>query len=143
LGLPISPAVRLSPKAAYFVTLSVRGVNVTLNAHVACRACASLAAQLTCVVPSGNDAPDAGVHVTDTGVAPPVTVGAESETGCEAPVIPVTVTSAGHAICGAVEAGGGSGPFGPEPQAAASVSVVAAIQRRVTLGSMFKVYHLA
>jgi len=35
--------------------------------HVACRFAESVAVQLTFVVPTGNSAPDAGVHATVTG----------------------------------------------------------------------------
>ena len=73
-SLPFCPSVRLSPNATNFVTLTSIGVNVTLNEHWACRDAASTAVHDTAVVPTLNGLPDAGVHVTVTGVAPPVTV---------------------------------------------------------------------
>jgi hypothetical protein len=51
--------------------------NVTLNEHVACRDCASLATQLTEVVPSGKLAPELGEQIVTTGVAPSLTIGIE------------------------------------------------------------------
>ena len=97
-----------------------------MNAHAAWRAVASLAVQLTDVVPSGKDDPELCVHVTFTGAAPPVTVGAGNVTGCSLPVMPGTVRSAGHAICGAVVVG----PIGPFDPQAASSSVAAPNQPR-------------
>ena len=54
---------------------SAKPVSVTLNEHAAARAWASLAAQLTAVVPRGNADPGAGLQVTVTGAAPPVSGG--------------------------------------------------------------------
>jgi len=50
--------------------------NVTLNEQAARRAIASVAAQLTVVVPSGKLAPEAGEQVVVIGAWPSVTVGA-------------------------------------------------------------------
>src|SRR3954451_20398254 len=74
-GRPTSPSVRLSPNASYFVAAMVKPDRVTLNEQDAWRDCASLAAQVTDVVPSGKDEPDARVQLVVTGGAPPVTVG--------------------------------------------------------------------
>jgi len=57
------------------VTAIASRVIITLNEQVAWRDCASVAAQLTEVVPKGKDAPEAGVQVVVTGSAPPVTAG--------------------------------------------------------------------
>src|ERR1051325_8949282 len=64
LGRPVSPSVRLSPNASYFVTLSESAFKMTLNVHDAWRDIASVAWQLTGVVPSGKLVPDAGEHTT-------------------------------------------------------------------------------
>ena len=66
-GTAFSPAVKLSPNASIFRIGMLIPLSVTLNEHVACRACASLAVQLTAVVPSGKLAPDKGEHVVLTG----------------------------------------------------------------------------
>jgi len=76
-GSAFSPAVKLSPNASILRIEMLIPLSVTLNEHVACRVCTSLAAQLTVVVPRGKLAPDAGVHVVLTGGAPAVTAGAE------------------------------------------------------------------
>jgi hypothetical protein len=65
----------LSPNASNLAAPSAKPVSVTVKEHVAWRVCASFAAHATVVVPSGKAAPDSGVHVTVTGVAPPVTCG--------------------------------------------------------------------
>jgi hypothetical protein len=49
---------------------------LTVNVHCAVRELASVAVHDTVVAPVENVAPDAGVHVVDTGCAPPVTDGA-------------------------------------------------------------------
>lgn len=66
----------LSPKALNLVTAS-RGdeVTVTLNVQEAVLCWASVAAQLTAVVPTTNLEPLAGVQTTVTGGAPSVTTG--------------------------------------------------------------------
>jgi hypothetical protein len=71
---PFSPSVKLSPNATYFVTLISCDVSVTLNAHCACRELASTAVQDTAVVPTLNELPEGGVHVTVIGDVPPLTV---------------------------------------------------------------------
>src|SRR4051794_23528785 len=109
-------------------------LTVTLNEHVACRACASFAAQLTVVVPSEKVDPDTGVQVVVTGAAPLLTVGAEYVTACDVVVTPLTLTSTGQAICGAVVVG----PVGPpgaelEPHAAAATKARAVARRMKSL----------
>jgi hypothetical protein len=47
----------------------------TENVHMPMRACASVAVQLTGVVPGLKKDPDAGAHATLTGCAPPTAVG--------------------------------------------------------------------
>src|SRR4051812_19537238 len=96
LGRPVSPWVRLSPKVSNFVTgTSDRPLTATLNEQAAWRDCASVAVQLTVLVPRGKDVPDTWVQDVLTGEVPPVTVGAVYVTACELPVMPLTVTSAG------------------------------------------------
>ena len=68
--------MKLSPNATNFVTLSRRGVSVTVKEHWAGRDIASTALHATGVVPAVKGEPDPGVHVTFTGAAPPVTTGA-------------------------------------------------------------------
>ena len=68
---------------------------VTSNAHAAGRPNESDALHVTPVRPSGNALPDAGVQVTDTGGAPPDTVGANVSTAVDAAVPAVSGT--GHA----------------------------------------------
>src|SRR3972149_5037969 len=96
--VPFWPSVTLSPYARYFVTPSTGtgGVSVTLNEQVACRAAASVAMQVTGVVPRPNVEPEPGVHDTAIGAAPPVDVGAGKATGCDGPVTPGTDTFAGQ-----------------------------------------------
>ena len=76
-GSAFSPSGKLSPKAATFRIGMAKPFSSTLNEQVAWRACASAAAQLTVVEPSGKLAPDSGEQVVLTGAAPSVTVGAE------------------------------------------------------------------
>ena len=76
LGRPVSPSVRLSPKASNLAASSAKPVSVTVKVQEACRDCASLAAQFTVVLPREKVAPDAGVQIVAVGAAPPVTVGA-------------------------------------------------------------------
>jgi hypothetical protein len=52
------------------------GRTVAVKAHVSARFCASAAMHVTLVVPTGIGAPLDGVHATETGAVPPVTVGA-------------------------------------------------------------------
>jgi hypothetical protein len=66
------------------------------------------------LLPVGNDEPDGGVQTTDTGAAPPVTVGAGYETVALRPVV-CTVCVAGHVSLGASVVGG-VGPVGLSPQ---------------------------
>jgi hypothetical protein len=68
--------VRLSPNASNLAASSAKPVSVTENEHEAWRDCASLAAQLTLVLPRGKLAPEAGLQIVAVGDAPPVTVGA-------------------------------------------------------------------
>src|SRR4051794_19675949 len=97
---PFSPAVKLSPMASNLEAESITPVSVTLNAQAAWRPAASLALQLTDVVPSGNVDPDAFAQVTFTGAVPPVTAGGSNVTAWDPVVTPRTVTSAGQTIWG-------------------------------------------
>ncbi len=66
----------LSPKASTADAFNFSaGCTVTGNAQLAVRLWASVAVQVTVVLPSGNDAPMSGVQVVVTGVAPPVVDG--------------------------------------------------------------------
>ena len=100
-SLPFCPSVRLSPNARYFVTLTIIGVNVTVNEHCAWRDAASAAVQDTAVVPTLNELPEAGVHVVVTGEAPPLTVAGGYVTGWPLPETPRVVMLAGQVIDGA------------------------------------------
>jgi hypothetical protein len=120
--------VKLSPTVSYFLRAIASPFRVTLNEHAACRAIASLAVQFTVVVPSRKPAPDAGEQVVMTGAAPSLTVGAAYVTACDGLDTPVTVTSAGHAICGGFgvlgPVGGAGGVF--EPQLALRITAAGA-----------------
>ena len=59
-----------------------------------------MAVQLTLVEPSGNDAPEAGVQATVTGVRPPDTVGAGYAT-CAVVVVVTAETLLGQLMVGA------------------------------------------
>jgi len=104
---------------------------VTVKEHDACRDRASVAVQLTVVGPKGNDAPEAGVQGVVTGAAPAVTVGLANVTTWDAPVIPLTDTSAGHAICGGSVTGVGGWPGDLPPHAASSTTRLAPHVRSV------------
>src|SRR3954470_2950351 len=115
---PFSPSVKLSPTASYLVTLIVTPVSVTLKAQLDCRPAASLAVQLTDVVPSGKLVPGARAHVTATGAVPPLVVGRSNGTFCDPALTPRIVTSAGQVICGGFTTG--VGPVLLPPHAVAS-----------------------
>jgi len=70
----------LSPKQTKTVALSRGGggggTTVTEKLHESSRCCASVAWQLTEVVPIGKLDAAAGLHFAVTGAVPPVTVGA-------------------------------------------------------------------
>jgi hypothetical protein len=114
LGRPVSPDVRLSPNVPNLTAPMEKPVNVTLNEQVAARDCASVAEQVTGVVPSRNSDPGAGLHVTVTGAAPPVALGGVKFTACALASTSRTVRSTGQAIAGAA-VGGGVGSIGPLP----------------------------
>ena len=66
----------LSPNARILVTPR-RGdgsVTVTVNEQLAVRRTASVAVHVTAVEPNANVEPLVGVHVTDIGAVPPVTL---------------------------------------------------------------------
>ena len=101
VGTVTSPAVTLSPNARKLVRCSVgTRETVTEKLQVAERESASVAVQLTLVEPSGNDAPEAGVQATVTGVRPPDTVGAGYAT-CDVVVVVTAETLLGQLIVGA------------------------------------------
>jgi hypothetical protein len=52
---------------------------LTPNPHIALRPPESVAVQVTVVSPEANSAPEAGVHVIDTGADPPLVVGLEND----------------------------------------------------------------
>jgi len=73
----MTPTVMLSPNAMNRVFDSLGGtVTWTLNPHVLARARASVALQVTAVVPGANIVPEAGEHSTVTGGAPFTGIGA-------------------------------------------------------------------
>ena len=115
------PLVILSPNARNFV-FEIRGVGVTatLKLHVAVRCRASVAVQVTMVLPSGKLAPDCAEHVTATGAWPPEAVGTVKATGRGTLSGDSNEMDAGHDTVGA--AGGGGGGVGPDPHAAAPTS---------------------
>jgi hypothetical protein len=108
----------LSPNARNFV-FEIRGLGVTatLKLQVAVRCRASVAVQVTIVLPSGKLAPDCAEHVTVTGAWPPEAVGTVNATGNGTLSGDSNVMDAGHDTVGA--AGGGGGGVGPDPHAAA------------------------
>jgi hypothetical protein len=70
------PSVMLSPYATYLVALNCGARDTdTAVTHVAACFAESCAEQNTVVFPTTNVDPLAGVHVVETGAAPPVTVG--------------------------------------------------------------------
>src|SRR5262249_46731114 len=79
--------------------------------QVSARNCASLATQVTLVVPIGRDEPLGGVQATETGAAPPMTVGAVKVSVAVCPLA-CSVTGAGQDIFGPVL----DGPVGLSPQ---------------------------
>src|SRR5262245_6094571 len=104
----------LSPKARNFVSFT-RGMAVTFTWNTHCERCdvLSVAVQMTSVVPNGNAEPAARVQVVDTGVTPPVTVGAGYCTNANE-VSLSTLMSAGHVMTGAAMTGGVGGIGPPE-----------------------------
>src|SRR5437588_10750619 len=71
------PAVMLSPNATNFVALSLGNpATVTLKLHDEVCCFASRAVHVTFVDPTLNRLPLAGVHVVETGCAPPEVAGA-------------------------------------------------------------------
>jgi hypothetical protein len=122
VGTVTSPAVTLSPNARKLVRCSV-GSRVTLTEKLqeAWRLTASVAVQLTFVVPTGNCDPEEGVQATVTGNWPPELAGAAYAT-CAVVVVVVAARLAGQVMAGPV--GMGSGRVGvsdeesPPPQPA-------------------------
>src|SRR2546423_14060242 len=85
----ISPAVRLSPKAANVVAVEMsRGgaTRVTENEHVPLTAFESTPVHVTVVEPTGNVDSLGGTHVICTGGVPPVDVGVPYRTATGSPV---------------------------------------------------------
>src|SRR5262245_17811795 len=124
----------LSPKARNFVNLT-RGMAVTFTWNTHCERCevVSVAVHTTSDVPNGNAEPVARVQVVDTGVTPPVTVGAGYCTNAN-DVSLSTLMSAGHVMTGAGTTGGVGGMGPPEssfeqPAYPTSVSSTARIRR--------------
>ncbi len=113
MGNDTSPAVMLSPNARNFVTVSC-GVlaTVTVNEHVPVRFSESVAVHATVVAPSGNVAPEAGVHVTVTGSLPALTVGAANVTVVPEVEMVLAVTDAGQVSVGGSGSGVGTGGIG-------------------------------
>ena len=58
-----------------------------MNEQRSVRCCASVATQDDVELPSGNEEPDGGVHVTVTGATPPDTVGGGNMTVALRPVV--------------------------------------------------------
>jgi hypothetical protein len=97
---------------------------------------------VTGVTPSGKVEPEAGLQVTFTGATPSDTVGAAKVTAWAGAATPVTVTSAGQAICGGgFVVGPGGGGCGLEPHAAPRTHAAAAAKRIVNLKRMHPFYH--
>jgi hypothetical protein len=90
----------LSPKGMYLVKAICGGrVTVTVNEQLAVwPAPEPVAVQLTAVVPTGKDDPDAGVQVVWIGAVPPVVVGAGHVTVAGWPWNDRAVCGAGQAI---------------------------------------------
>ena len=106
LSLPSSPQVMLSPNATIRV-IERRGAAWTrtskLQLELRCRA--STASHVTLVVPTGNSAPLAGMHVAVTGANPPVVDGAPNWIATDCPAEVVGVGAAGHNMLGPFEEG--------------------------------------
>jgi len=81
-----------------------------MNEQRSVRCCASVATQEDVELPSGNDEPEGGVHVTVTGATPPATVGGGNMTVALRPVVRADWL-AGHDTFGP-STGGGVGPIG-------------------------------
>jgi hypothetical protein len=73
-------------------------VTSTENPQLAFRPVASVAIHITPVTPVENNAPDAGVHATDTGAVPPVVVGDANVSASGCPLTDDDDTPAGHAM---------------------------------------------
>ena len=80
--------------------------SVTWNEHVACWRAASVAVQLTVVLPRGKDPPDCGEHETRTGGIPPFRAGVGYGTGLTLPVT-ASVKFEGQEISGGPKPAGG------------------------------------
>jgi hypothetical protein len=137
MGGESTPAVMLSPNARNLVS-AIRGTGLTVTANVQAlaRDCASVAVHVTFVTPTGNAVSAAGEHTTDTGGAPPVTVGAPNPTRTAPSSGDSTSTPAGHAITGAA---GGAGAVGLPPQEATkavAITATAILQQRVQNGGL-------
>jgi hypothetical protein len=77
------------------------------NVHVLDRWRASVAVQVTVVLPIGNELPLAGVQLAVTGDVPLVTDGVPKTTDMLDPVTDTCVTGAGHVMVGSGTGGGG------------------------------------
>jgi len=124
----------LSPNATMLATPMVCDFTATDVWHTALRLIASVAVQLTVVVPMGNVDPDAGVHATDTGGVPPVGVGAANVTGSDVdPTGTVAVVLAGHVTDSCCTGGGGGGDVGLPHDATAAAVAAAATRARLLI----------
>src|SRR5215471_10048303 len=92
----IGPKVRVEPPPSSVITACGKPTTVTVNPQVAVTPFASVAVQLTLVLPIGNDDPDGGVQVTLAPGQLSITVGWEKFTTGVQEVIVVTEMLAGH-----------------------------------------------
>jgi hypothetical protein len=106
----------LSPNATKCVTVNrgpAGGVTVTLKPQEATCWAASVAVQVTAVVPTGNVDPLGGTQTVVTGASPPLAVGAPKLTAIGPPDCDERETGAGHEIVsGSIVGGGGDGGDG-------------------------------
>ena len=135
--MPFSPNVMLSPNATNRVTTSTGlggTTTVTGIVQLALRCSASVALQLTVVVPTLKLAPLTGVHASVNGVCPPATTGSLYVTGTGLPSADGCVTASGHLSVGA-SVGGGLGFVGlPHDANAAAVRIDTASPRIRKMG---------
>jgi hypothetical protein len=104
--------------------------------QVARCAAASVAVQVTGVVPTGNAVPLAGEQVTAIGAVPPKATGVANVTGTAAPPTVVVSTLAGQVTLTADGRGGGLVGVLPHPAHTHAVSAIAAHRPRRRKGSM-------